>query len=500
MVSRWVTLVYSILISICASLTYIFGIYSDHLKTILHFNQEQITLVATLGNVAQFTGLPAGLVYDVHGPHVTLFTGGCLAFTGFALMYIVTAYDYSANLAVICLLYGVACFSMSWYDTSNVITNVHNFPAHRGVVIGMCKAFNGLGAGMFAQVYLGFFKPNSQAFLLLVPFFALAVALGGTLLVNRVPPSSAPAGGEGRYFGLLYGGTLLLAAYLAGTALAQELLQVSPAGSRGITLGMLALLLGFWAIPVLAGRGRAPAEGEAARIQVKGAEAPAVVQESYTLSRALRELDIWLLFLSFFLVTGVGLMLINNAAQLAAALAPPTAAGARAADTRSVLVSLLAVGSTLGRLGCGALSERLLHRVPRTCFFTALAAVHGLAQLWLAQGHPQQLFGGCLLAGLCYGGYWALMPAICADIFGVHHLGAIYNFIHFAPSTGALVLSTLVAGRLYDQEARRQGSGTTCHGPACYHDAFLINAAACLVAFVAAAWLQERTRFRYRHN
>ena len=49
MVNRWVTLSYSIFVSICASLTYIFGIYSGHLKSKLHFSQAEITLVGTLG-------------------------------------------------------------------------------------------------------------------------------------------------------------------------------------------------------------------------------------------------------------------------------------------------------------------------------------------------------------------------------------------------------------------------------------------------------------------
>jgi len=496
--TRWVTLTYSVFVSICASLTYTFGIYSEHLKAELGFNQEQIALVGTLGNVAQFTGLPAGMVYDRYGPRVTLLGGGCLAFTGFSLMYLATAREISVGLWGVAAFYALACFSMSWYDTSNVITNVRNFPGHRGVVIGMCKAFNGVGAGIFAQLYLGLFKPHSGQFLLLVPFYALAVALGGAILVRVDPSPAASDRSTRRNFALMYAGTFALSLYLAASALAQERWRPTGSTPLAITVVMLGLLLTVWLIPCLPEVGGTPeVAAEAKPLEPSGGDESSD-PPSVPLLDALRGPAIWLLFFSFLLTTGVGLMLINNVAQIAASLGGPDADNA---NTRSVLVSLLGVGSTIGRLGCGALSERVLPSIPRPAVLTVVIAAHGASQLILARGSLTALFPACLAAGMCYGGYWALMPAICADLFGVRHLGAIYNFLHFAPSGGALLLSTLVPGRLYDREALRQGSATTCYGPECFRDAFLVNAAACTLAsgLCHALFLCSRRKYSALH-
>jgi len=490
--SRWTTLAYSILVSICASLTYIFGIYSTYLKTKLLFNQEQITLVATLGNAAQFTGLPAGYVYDRYGPRVTILVGGCLAFTGFFLMYVVTGDGWDVGVVTISVLYTIACFSMSWYDTSNVITNVKNFPSHRGLVIGMSKAFNGLGAAVFAQLYLGVFKPNSRAFLQLVPIIAIAVAMGGSVFLNPVEnPTPASTG----YFVYLYVLTTVLSGYLASTALAQEILGLPQETSLLITYGMVGILALFWVVPIHA---LAYNPTSMPDLDVEKENQGFLARKSSTTSRSLSEAikgsELWLLFFAFFCGTGVGLMLINNVAQLSDALA-----GAEYQDpnTRSVLVTILAVGSTIGRLGLGALSEALKRSVNRTTFLTVVVGMHMGVQMLLAHATHGQLYTYCFLGAVCYGAYWALMPTICTDLFGVKYLGSIYNFLHFGTSLGTLIMSTLVAGKLYDREAARQAFGGSCYGRSCYYHSFLINTAVCFAGFVAAAALQVNSRERY---
>ena len=85
-------------------------------------------------------------------------------------------------------------------------------------------------------------------------------------------------------------------------------------------------------------------------------------------------------------------MLINNCAQLSDALAGPEYADP---NTRSVLVSLLAVGSTVGRLGCGSLSETLSASVPRTVFLCAVTGAHAGVRVCVCVC--------CCLQGCCVG-------------------------------------------------------------------------------------------------
>ena len=48
-----------------------------------------------------------------------------------------------------------------------------------------------------------------------------------------------------------------------------------------------------------------------------------------------------------------------------------------------------------------------------------------VVQVLLAYSSHAHLYPVCLIAGICYGGYWSLMPTICTDLFGIKHLGMV---------------------------------------------------------------------------
>ena len=54
-----------------------------------------------------------------------------------------------------------------------------------------------------------------------------------------------------------------------------------------------------------------------------------------------------------------------------------------------------------------------------------------VAQLLLATSSYGGLIIGVPLAGLCNGGIWTVLPMICADLFGLKHLGANYKIACF---------------------------------------------------------------------
>ena len=110
------------------------------------------------------------------------------------------------------------------------------------------------------------------------------------------------------------------------------------------------------------------------------------------------------------------------------ALGPP---GATSNDA-AVYVALLSVANCFGRLIVGGSSRQLEHIVPRPLILLVTTFIMGLSMLYLAFSSLPMLYFGCVITGLAYGSYWALLPSITSDLFGHSSMGANYNFLSFA--------------------------------------------------------------------
>ena len=100
------------------------------------------------------------------------------------------------------------------------------------------------------------------------------------------------------------------------------------------------------------------------------------------------------------------------------------------------LISILGVGSVLGRLGIGPIASRY-GVMP---LIVGSFAVQPIAYLiWLAAGSSYLLlavFAGLL--GIGYGGYVALSPVAAAELFGVQGLGRVLGVLYPSAGIGAL--------------------------------------------------------------
>ena len=77
------------------------------------------------------------------------------------------------------------------------------------------------------------------------------------------------------------------------------------------------------------------------------------------------------------------------------------------------------------------------------------------------------------------------------------YFAGIFGIIKLSAGFGSVLMATLLAGGLYDIEAKKQGT-ETCIGQSCFRSAFLVSAAICIVACVAAVVVVLRTREHYR--
>lgn len=144
----------------------------------------------------------------------------------------------------------------------------------------------------------------------------------------------------------------------------------------------------------------------------------------------------WVLFILFTIGTTSGLMVIGHASPIVQDVLglSPVAAGA--------VVSYLAVGMTLGKIGWGALSDRI-GRYPVFVAMLIMAAV-ALLVMWRAESYAPLVLGICAV-GLCYGGFLALMAPITAEAFGNKNLGINFGIMFLTVALAAYVGPRLAA-------------------------------------------------------
>jgi len=158
-----------------------------------------------------------------------------------------------------------------------------------------------------------------------------------------------------------------------------------------------------------------------------------------TLSVALRSQQFWLLYVVAFLICiGFFVPMVHLA---------PYAHDRGFSDAQGVtLVSLLGLGSLLGRFAVGGVADRLGH-------MRSLVAISaGLGAMFLLWWGTDSYWGLALFAlvfGSLYGGYVALAPTLCMDLFGGRNVAGIIGCLYTAAGFGTLIGPTM-AGAAFD--------------------------------------------------
>jgi hypothetical protein len=72
-----------VLLQACAGLTYTFAVYSEHLKEVLNFTQEQVDGIGAAKDFGSCFGAVGGILYNLYPPFVTVSIGALLHFSGY---------------------------------------------------------------------------------------------------------------------------------------------------------------------------------------------------------------------------------------------------------------------------------------------------------------------------------------------------------------------------------------------------------------------------------
>jgi MFS transporter, OFA family, oxalate/formate antiporter len=185
--------------------------------------------------------------------------------------------------------------------------------------------------------------------------------------------------------------------------------------------------------------------------------------EGIPLAEALKTTPFWLLFVSLMLsCTGLFVPMVHLG---------PYATDAGYTEAQGVaLVSLIGVGSLVGRFTIGAPADRI-GRLPSLGLMYAGLGI--MFFLWALASAYWVLVVFAVVFGVCYGAYVALLPTIVMDLYGPRSVSGIIGCLYTGCGLGTLV-GPWLAGVAYDAVGSYQL-------PILAGAAFSVGAAACVV-------------------
>ncbi|CAI9113923.1 OLC1v1014628C2 [Oldenlandia corymbosa var. corymbosa] len=403
---------------------------------------------------------------------------------------------------------------------------MRNFPASRGTVAGILKGYVGLSAAVLTEIYTMLLDGSASKLLLFLALGIPVICLAMMYFVRACTPSEEDSS-ERVHFLFTQAASLFLAIYLLTTTILTDTVSLSIYIKYAFIAIMVILLMSPLAIPLkmtlfpaqrkqsnqsngsdaISGETKSSqtdpllttssstanlgsffesddvsevdillAVGEGATVKKKRRPRRG---EDFKFAEAIVKADFWLLWVVYFLGVGSGVTVLNNLAQIGVSLME--------LDDPTVLLSLFSFCNFLGRLGAGAVSEHFVRSkaLPRTAWMTVTQIIMVIAFLLYASSLYGTLYAATTLLGICYGFQFAIMIPTASELFGLKHFGIIFNFMQLGNPVGAFLFSGLLAGEVYDVEARKQAV-STCIGPSCYRLTFLVLAGVCgLGAFLS---------------
>ena len=214
--------------------------------------------------------------------------------------------------------------------------------------------------------------------------------------------------------------------------------------------------------------------------------------------RFLSDRTMWLLFAGFFLVTGPGETFLNNLGTIIGSLYPPPSE-VPPSNSAATNVSILALTSTVSRLGLGFVSDlfapsgpdsdldlddsssssqtldnslksRRLPSISRVTFLLISLSAQVFAFILLASPlvstHPEAMIAVTGILGAGYGGCFSLVPTIISVVWGVQNFGTNWGIIAMVPAGGAAIWSAVYSA-VY-MAGVKEGDGGLCWGSQCW--------------------------------
>ncbi|KAK7438917.1 hypothetical protein VKT23_017844 [Stygiomarasmius scandens] len=222
-------------------------------------------------------------------------------------------------------------------------------------------------------------------------------------------------------------------------------------------------------------------------------------------------LDFWILFSIFSLVSGTGLMYINNVGSMAQVLYihehPSTYDDREVAQWQAAQVSTISLTSFAGRVFIGVLSDfaKAHFTLPRSHLLILVASTALASQIATSQVNVvSHLWIPSALLGFGYGMLFSLCTSLVFEWFGLAHFSETVGFLTVSPLIGGNIFSVAFGRNLDAHESPvtphlivdGQPQNQCRDGRACYVDTIYLTIAACALTALLSVWAGWRDHKR----
>ncbi|KAJ7074054.1 major facilitator superfamily domain-containing protein [Mycena amicta] len=518
-VPRLTTLFASLLVAVGAGTNYVFSAYSPQLAARLNINHTQLNVIALAANIGVYSSGPFwGRIVDSRGPRIPIAFAFFFLFGGYA--GIRHFYDAGVPAGSTISTFGlgllIACSFMTGAGGNAAFSGAINSTAKsfpdkaRATTTGIVLSGFGLSAFFFSTIAHVLFPGDTSSFLLLLSCGTALTTIIGFFFVRTIPLAAADIEHHVATSTAEAEATIFHHVDDSHTPLLEDRHNIDDAGSgdeyvpnaRGIELSPPRSSSSLSSPRVAAhshSRGRS-------RSKVEVIEGPNIYGRALWVNP-----DFWLLFLILSLLSGTGLMYINNVGSMSQALyakASPTYDEVEASKWQAAQVSTISVMNFSGRIIIGLISDNIKNRFgfPRSYSLLIVSTLFFSSQLLALQiTAVEDLWKASVLVGLSYGTIFGLFPTVCIEFFGLSHFSENWGFLSLSPLAGGNLFSIAFGRNLDAHEpgettstrtvaAIAGGTRQCLEGRGCYVATLALTCGACFVAILLSAFAAWRER------
>ncbi|KAF2732715.1 MFS general substrate transporter [Polyplosphaeria fusca] len=484
--TRIVSVVAATTISLACGTNYAYSAWAPQFAEKLQLSATQSNIIGTAANIGMYaSGIPMGMITDRKSPRLAALIGMVALGIGYYPIHL--AYDGGAgsmNVALIAFFSFLSGVGSCAAFQGALKTATLNWPTHRGTATAFPLAAFGLSA-FFYTVIAGIAFPGNTSGLLLLLSFATSgvvlVALPFLVVVDHVAGTgykTVPTSERSRRDSNLLHRTRSNGSKYTSSSSAEPEPNSSQQDDDTDESSSL-----------MSGPGDVVDDTEDAKS----------THHSHYLDvtglALLRHVEFWQLWILMGLLTGVGLMTINNIGHDVQALwnhYDDSADKDFVAHRQLVHVSVISVCSFLGRLASGVGSDLIVKKLQMSRFWCCAvsACIFMLAQVCAIRiENPNLLWAVSGLSGLAYGVLFGVFPALVVDAFGPAGFAVNWGFMTLAPVVSGNIYN-LFYGAVYDAHSEVQPGGErSCNdGLSCYRTAYYVTFVSSVLGILACLW------------
>ncbi|KAI2636988.1 MFS general substrate transporter [Hypomontagnella submonticulosa] len=540
--ARIVSSVAATIISLACGTNYVYSAWAPQFADKLLLSATESNLIGLAGNLGMYSmGVPVGLFVDSKGPRPAVMVGAFLLGLGYFPLH--QAYDAGhGSVPWMCFVSYLTGLGGCMAFAAAVKTSALNWPHHRGTATAFPLAAFGLSAFFFALIGSIFFPGSPSKFLMLLAYGTFGLTFAGFFFLRVLPPHSPYHAVPDAEPGLVDSRELHRTTSEEGKARAGRghpsepgMSSNTPETTNNTNMTQDASEQEVEATsirddPNPKGSPGAVENEEAASGNRDGADETSsllsqstlssslpgevLVQSSVDMDRShrvdirginlLKNLEFWQMFSIMGILSGIGLMTINNIGNDVTALWKhyDDSIDDKTLVLRQQLhVSILSIGSFSGRLLSGVGSDflvKVMHASRVWCLVVA-SGIFSLAQICALNITNPHLLGFVSgFSGLGYGFLFGVFPSIVAESFGIHGLSQNWGFMTLSPVISSNIFN-LFYGTVFDAHSvvGKDGVSSCADGLMCYWAAYVVTLGACGLGLVVTLWViwhQRKTR------